>query len=93
MNARNVHRCNSKKWPMQVWRMEQRRHGAFYELFTTLIKENRASPQATATERKLLEFCKLIRPWTDGDGAQLPLVILALSAAAPAIFDRRDVQI
>ena len=29
---------------MQVWRMEQRRHGAFYELFTTLIKENRASP-------------------------------------------------
>ena len=78
---------------MQVWRMEQRWHGAFIELFTTLTKENRASPQATATERKLLELCKLIRPGTDGDGTQLPLVILALSAAAPALFDRRDVQI
>jgi hypothetical protein len=40
----------------------------FHELFA-LVKEDRACPQATVMERKLLEFCKLIKPGTDGDGA------------------------
>jgi hypothetical protein len=34
-----------------------------------LVKEDRACPQATATDDKLLEFCYLKRPHTDGDGA------------------------
>lgn len=40
----------------------------FNELFA-LVKEDRASPQATVMERKLLEFCRSIKPGTDGDGA------------------------
>lgn len=38
----------------------------FNELFA-LVKEDRASPQATEMERKLLEFCRSIKPGTDGD--------------------------
>ncbi len=38
--------------------------------FFALIKEDRACPQATAMEGKLLEFCNSKRPHTtDGDGA------------------------
>jgi hypothetical protein len=38
------------------------------ELFA-LVKEDRACPQATMMEQKLLDFCKSIKPGTDGDGA------------------------
>ena len=40
----------------------------FNELFA-LVKEDRASSQATEMERKLLEFCRSMKPGTDGDWA------------------------
>lgn len=40
----------------------------FNELFA-MVKEDRASPQASMMEQKLLEFCKTMQP-KDGDGAE-----------------------
>jgi hypothetical protein len=41
---------------------------ACFKEFNTLVKEDRACPQATEMECELLEFCKAGAPMTDGDG-------------------------
>lgn len=41
-----------------------------FNKFFALVKEDRATPQATAMEGKLLEFCNSKRPHADGDGVK-----------------------
>ncbi len=42
----------------------------FNELFA-LVKEDRACPQASMMEQKLFEFCKSVKPDTNGDACSL----------------------
>jgi hypothetical protein len=56
--------------------------------FFALVKEDRASPQATAMEVKLLEICNSKRPHTDGDGANA--VVQGGAEAAARILENLE---